>query len=50
MIYVDSSVVLAELLASIEFLRAGAQEIELATYDLRLGAAARALGIPLVEL
>ena len=37
-------------LASIEFLRAGAQEVELATYDLRLGAAARALGIPLVAL
>ena len=37
-------------LASIEFLRARGQAIELASYDDRLTAAARQLGIPLAEL
>lgn len=37
-------------LASIEFLRARGQMIDLATYDERLSAAARALGIPLFPL
>jgi hypothetical protein len=37
-------------LASIEFLRARRQTPELASYDDRLVAAARALGIPLFEL
>jgi predicted nucleic acid-binding protein len=37
-------------LASIEFLRASQQSIELATYDDRLAAAARALRIPLRPL
>ena len=35
-------------LASIEFLRARSQAVELASYDGRLVAAARALGIPIV--
>jgi predicted nucleic acid-binding protein len=37
-------------LASIEFLRAQNQTVELATYDRRLAAAARALGIALTAL
>jgi hypothetical protein len=37
-------------LASIEFLRARRQPLELASYDDRLVAAARALGIPVYEL
>jgi predicted nucleic acid-binding protein len=37
-------------LASIEFLRARRQMLELASYDDRLIAAARALGVPLYEL
>jgi hypothetical protein len=37
-------------LASIDFLRIRGQTIELATYDDRLAAAARALRIPLVAL
>ncbi len=37
-------------LASIEFLRDRGQTIELASYDKRLIAAARALGIPVMEL
>jgi hypothetical protein len=37
-------------LASIEFLRARRQTVELASYDGRLTAAAGALGIPLCEL
>jgi hypothetical protein len=37
-------------LASIEFLRGRSQNIALASYDDRLTAAARALGIPLVAL
>ncbi|MBI3514430.1 MAG: PIN domain-containing protein [Proteobacteria bacterium] len=37
-------------LASIEFLRGRGQVVELATYDDRLAAAARALTIPLVAL
>ena len=37
-------------LASIEFLRARRQTLELASYDDRLVAAAHALGIPLFEL
>jgi hypothetical protein len=37
-------------LASIEFLRASGQSLELATYDERLAAGARALKIPLVPL
>jgi predicted nucleic acid-binding protein len=36
-------------LASIEFLRANRQEVELVTYDVKLMAAARALGIRCVE-
>jgi predicted nucleic acid-binding protein len=34
-------------LATMEFLRSHGQRVELASYDARLGAAARALGIPL---
>jgi predicted nucleic acid-binding protein len=37
-------------LASIEFLRARAQTVELASYDRRLVAGARALGIPILPL
>ena len=37
-------------LASIEFLRGRGQIVELASYDDRLAAAARALGIPVVAL
>jgi hypothetical protein len=37
-------------LASIEFLRSGGEEIELASYDNRLVAAAQVLGIPLAAL
>jgi predicted nucleic acid-binding protein len=37
-------------LATIEFLRRDGASIELASYDTRLVAAARALGIPLAEL
>ncbi len=37
-------------LASIEFLRARGQRMELATYDDRLAAAAQALGIPVADL
>jgi hypothetical protein len=37
-------------LASIHFLRASAQTVELATYDQRMVAAARALRIPLLPL
>ena len=37
-------------LASVEFLRDRGQAVELASYDERLLAAARALGIPLLEL
>ncbi len=37
-------------LASIEFLRAQGQNVELASYDTRFIAAARALGIPLADL
>lgn len=37
-------------LASIEFLRGRGQTVELATYDQRMADAARALGIPLVQL
>jgi len=37
-------------LASIEFLRRHRQTVELASYDERLAAAARGLGIPLVAL
>jgi hypothetical protein len=37
-------------LASIQFLRASAQTVELATYDQRMVAAARALKIPLLPL
>jgi hypothetical protein len=37
-------------LASIEFLRGRRQIVELASYDDRLSAAARALGIPVVAL
>ena len=36
-------------LASIEHLRAAGQKVTLATYDARLAAAARALGIPVSE-
>jgi hypothetical protein len=45
-IYLDTSVVLAYL-ASIEFLRVRRQTVELASYDERLLAGARALHIPL---
>lgn len=37
-------------LASIEFLRGHGQTVELASYDKRLKAAARALGIPVMQL
>jgi predicted nucleic acid-binding protein len=37
-------------LASIEFLRSRGQRVELASYDDRLAAAARSLGIPLAAL
>lgn len=37
-------------LASIEFLRKSRQDVQLATYDTCLAAAARALGIPLAAL
>lgn len=37
-------------LAIIEFLRSSGEEIELASYDSRLIAAARALGIPIAAL
>lgn len=37
-------------LASIEFLRSQGQDVRLATYDERLGAAARRLGIPVLAL
>jgi hypothetical protein len=37
-------------LASIEFLRARGQTVELASYDGRLMAAARSIGIPVAEL
>jgi predicted nucleic acid-binding protein len=37
-------------LASIEHLRANGKEVELATYDDRMAAAARALGIPLAKI
>lgn len=37
-------------LASIEFLRGQRQPVELATYDRRLHVAARALGVPVVDL
>lgn len=37
-------------LASIEFLRARGQRVDLATYDERVAAAARAMGIPLFPL
>jgi uncharacterized protein len=37
-------------LASMEFLRARGQDLALASYDDRLTAAARALGIPLAEI
>jgi hypothetical protein len=37
-------------LATVEFLRAEGHEIELATYDRRLAAAAQALGVPLATL
>jgi hypothetical protein len=37
-------------LATIEFLRAGGQPVRLASYDHRLQAGARALGIPILEL
>ena len=37
-------------LATIEFLRGSGEEIEFASYDLRLIAAATALGIPVAEL
>jgi hypothetical protein len=37
-------------LASIDFLRARGQEVELASYDDRLVGAARRLGIPIAEL
>ena len=37
-------------LASIEFLRAGGQSIDLASYDERLIGAAKGLGIPIVRL
>jgi hypothetical protein len=37
-------------LASIEFLRGNGQKVELASYDDRLLAAARAMRIPLAEL
>jgi len=37
-------------LSSIEFLRAQGQAVELASYDVRFIAAARALGIPLADL
>jgi hypothetical protein len=37
-------------LATIEFLRAGGEDIELASYDRRLIVAARALGIPIYAL
>lgn len=37
-------------LASMEFLRARGQDLELASYDDRLTAAARAMGIPLAEI
>ena len=37
-------------LASIEFLRARGLSLELASYDARLAAAARALGIPVADL
>jgi hypothetical protein len=37
-------------LATIEFLRGQDETIELATYDLRLAAAAQALAIPLAQL
>lgn len=37
-------------LASIEFLRTRGQTVELATYNERLAAAARAIGVPLVTL
>ena len=37
-------------LATLDFLRAQGDPVELATYDTRLGAAAQALGIPLAEL
>jgi hypothetical protein len=37
-------------LASVEFLRGRGQTVELASYDDRLGAAAHAMGIPLLAL
>jgi hypothetical protein len=37
-------------LATIDFLRANGQSVELASYDARLNAAARALGISLFEM
>ena len=37
-------------LASIEYLRTARQEVQLATYDVRMAEAARAMGIPLFEL
>lgn len=37
-------------LASMEFLRGQGQTLELASYDLRLAAAAKALGFPLAKL
>jgi hypothetical protein len=37
-------------LASVEFIRQRRRDLELATYDRRMGPAARRLGIPLVDL
>ncbi len=37
-------------LASVEFLRAHGQNVQLATYDEKMAAAARHLAIPLVKL
>ena len=37
-------------LATVDYIRAGRQEVSLATYDRRLAAAAQALGVPLAAL
>ena len=49
MTYIDSSVLLAHLLAE-DHLRRQGQTVELATYDRRMADAAGAMGIPLCDL
>ena len=55
MIYLDSSITLAQLLAEdrtppVSLWRSAAQRPVLATYDRRLADAATALGLPLADL